>query len=75
MKSETIGMTANGVQIATKDGDQDWPLCLACGLMKATIVMGLGIMHDKTKTEMIYMWKDLFFLFLFDFFPRLHCCT
>jgi len=33
-KNETIGMIANGVQIATKGGDQGWPLCLACGLMK-----------------------------------------
>ena len=32
--SETIGMIANGVQIATKGGDKGWPLCLACGLMK-----------------------------------------
>lgn len=32
--SETIGMIANGVQIATKGGDQGWPLCLACGLTK-----------------------------------------
>jgi lysophospholipase len=33
-ESETIGMIANGVQIATKGGDEGWPLCLACGLMK-----------------------------------------
>ena len=33
---ETDGMIANGVQIATKGGDQQWPLCLACGIMGKT---------------------------------------
>lgn len=31
---ETIGMIANGVQIASNGGDEAWPLCLACGLVK-----------------------------------------
>jgi lysophospholipase len=31
--AETIGMIANGVQIASKGGDPGWPLCLACGIM------------------------------------------
>ncbi|RMZ89702.1 hypothetical protein DV736_g3096, partial [Chaetothyriales sp. CBS 134916] len=32
--AETDAMIANGVQIATKGGDQGWPLCLACGILK-----------------------------------------
>jgi lysophospholipase len=32
-KSETIGMIANGVQVAAKGGDKGWPLCLACKLV------------------------------------------
>ena len=31
---ETRGMIGNGVQIATKGGDEKWPKCLACGIMK-----------------------------------------
>lgn len=33
-KNETIGMIANGVEIGNYGGKADWPLCLACGLMK-----------------------------------------
>lgn len=33
-KNETDGMVANGVQIANYGGKADWPLCLACGIMK-----------------------------------------
>ena len=29
-------MIANGHQVATKDGDKDWPMCLACGIMQKT---------------------------------------
>lgn len=32
--AETIGMIANGVQIATKGGDKAWPTCLGCGIQK-----------------------------------------
>ena len=32
--AETDAMIANGQQIASKGGDPDWPLCLACGIMK-----------------------------------------
>ncbi|RMZ76751.1 hypothetical protein DV737_g4722, partial [Chaetothyriales sp. CBS 132003] len=32
--AETDAMIANGVQIATRGGDQEWPLCLACGILK-----------------------------------------
>jgi lysophospholipase len=32
--AETIGMIANGVQVASKGGDPAWPLCLACGVMQ-----------------------------------------
>lgn len=31
---ETDGMVANGVQIANYGGKANWPLCLACGVMK-----------------------------------------
>lgn len=31
---DTRAMIANGQQIASKGGDQEWPLCLACGIMK-----------------------------------------
>ncbi|MCJ1369459.1 hypothetical protein MMC20_000670 [Loxospora ochrophaea] len=34
--SETSGMIANGVEIATKNGDPQWPTCLGCGIMKKT---------------------------------------
>lgn len=33
-RNETDGMVANGVQIANYGGKDDWPLCLACGIMK-----------------------------------------
>lgn len=33
-KNETQGMISNGVQIANYGGKQNWPMCLACGLMK-----------------------------------------
>lgn len=33
-KNETIGMIANGVDIGNYGGKTDWPLCLACGIMK-----------------------------------------
>lgn len=33
-KNETDGMIANGVEIANYGGKADWPLCLACGIMK-----------------------------------------
>lgn len=33
-KNETIGMIANGVEIGNYGGKADWPLCLACGVMK-----------------------------------------
>ena len=32
--AETDAMIANGQQVATKGGDPEWPLCLACGIMK-----------------------------------------
>ncbi|KAK4941683.1 hypothetical protein LTR10_018422 [Elasticomyces elasticus] len=32
--NETDGMISNGVQTANRGGDADWPLCLACGIMK-----------------------------------------
>lgn len=32
--NETIGMIDNGVAIANYGGKEDWPLCLACGIMK-----------------------------------------
>lgn len=32
--NETQGMVSNGVQVANYGGKQDWPLCLACGIMK-----------------------------------------
>ena len=32
--NETDGMIANGVEIANYGGKADWPLCLACGIMK-----------------------------------------
>ncbi|KAK5174780.1 uncharacterized protein LTR77_001863 [Saxophila tyrrhenica] len=31
-KKETDGMIANGVQIATQNGEEGWPLCLACAI-------------------------------------------
>lgn len=34
--NETAGMIANGVQIATHGGDANWPMCLACGIVKKT---------------------------------------
>lgn len=30
---ETGGIIANGVQVASQDGDEGWGLCLACGIM------------------------------------------
>ncbi|RMZ76810.1 hypothetical protein DV738_g4686, partial [Chaetothyriales sp. CBS 135597] len=33
-KSETDAMIANGVQVASQGGDSEWPLCLACGILK-----------------------------------------
>lgn len=33
-KNETDGMIANGVVTANYGGKADWPLCLACGIMK-----------------------------------------
>jgi len=40
--AETRGMIGNGVQIATKGGDEKWPKCLACGIMakKAKVLPG-----------------------------------
>lgn len=34
--SETDGMVANGVQIVTKGGDPQWPMCLGCAFLKKT---------------------------------------
>lgn len=34
LKNETDGMIANGVVTANYGGKADWPLCLACGIMK-----------------------------------------
>lgn len=34
--NETEGMIANGVVTANYGGKADWPLCLACGIMKKT---------------------------------------
>jgi len=34
---ETRGMIKNGVQIATKGGDEMWPECLACGIMSKKV--------------------------------------
>ena len=31
-KAETDAMIANGVQIATQNGEKDWPFCLACAI-------------------------------------------
>lgn len=33
-KNETIGMIDNGVEIGNYGGNEGWPLCLACGVMK-----------------------------------------
>ena len=35
-KSDTDAMIANGVQIITKGGDQTWPTCLGCAIVKKT---------------------------------------
>jgi lysophospholipase len=32
---ETAGMIDNGVAIATQNGTENWPFCLACGIMNA----------------------------------------
>jgi lysophospholipase len=31
-KTETRAMIANGVQVATQDGEQGWGLCMACAI-------------------------------------------
>lgn len=31
--AETTGMIANGMAIATQNGTEGWPFCLACGIM------------------------------------------
>jgi lysophospholipase len=33
-RNETVGMVSNGVEIANYGGKENWPLCLACGIMK-----------------------------------------
>lgn len=33
-RTETVGMVDNGVQVASYGGKANWPLCLACGIMK-----------------------------------------
>lgn len=33
-RNETEGMIDNGVQVANYGGKENWPLCLACGIMK-----------------------------------------
>lgn len=33
-RNETDGMVANGVEVANYGGKDNWPLCLACGIMK-----------------------------------------
>ena len=30
---ETAGMFENGNAVATQNGDEEWPLCLACGIL------------------------------------------
>jgi lysophospholipase len=35
-KSATAGIIANGVQIASQDGDANWGTCLGCAIMKKT---------------------------------------
>ena len=35
-KADTDGMIGNGMQIATQNGDKDWPTCLACAVMMKT---------------------------------------
>ena len=32
--AETTGMIANGVQVASRGGDKQWPTCLGCGIVK-----------------------------------------
>lgn len=34
-KAETDGMIANGVEIATQNGDKQWPFCFACAIKNA----------------------------------------
>ncbi|KAM0228532.1 hypothetical protein ACHAP5_011921 [Fusarium lateritium] len=33
-RNETVGMINNGVEVGTYGGNDNWPLCLACGIMK-----------------------------------------
>ena len=34
--TESAAMISNGGQVGTKGGDQGWPLCLACAVVKKT---------------------------------------
>ncbi|KAM0194727.1 hypothetical protein ACHAPA_008635 [Fusarium lateritium] len=33
-RNETVGMINNGVEVGNYGGNDNWPLCLACGIMK-----------------------------------------
>ncbi|CAJ0546497.1 Ff.00g011240.m01.CDS01 [Fusarium sp. VM40] len=35
-RNETVGMIDNGVEVGNYGGKKNWPLCLACGIMKRT---------------------------------------
>ncbi|KAK5293521.1 Lysophospholipase 1 [Exophiala xenobiotica] len=48
--AETDAMIANGQQIASKGGDPEWPLCLACGIMRkagGTLPSGCASCYDQ----------------------------
>lgn len=52
--NETIGMIANGVEIANFGGEADWPLCLACGIMKKSGISPLPYGCDTCYAKYCY---------------------
>lgn len=73
-KSGTIDMIANGVEIITKDGDQGWPLCLACG-PKTTIVMDFWNYARRDQDGNDIYAEGSFLSLSIRPFSSLHCRT